>query len=295
MKKILGFVLAVFLLCTAWGAPAEEGKGAPLYATVGEALEDSPEERMIAGGIAGEYFAVVTQKDGKYYRSVAYADEKLSGLEEAVDSLDYEAEDFFEQLEAAMNAAEEYRKTLPIAYTEEFTAMPMTDGEMEARIGKTLDQLTEEGFEIGSSGTESGEGDEIRIVYLMRYGVYDYSCVVDADFDSYIAAQENGTEGGLVVKGMTVAGITEWGYDKRFHADGTVEEPEDPFAEFNEILSGFSMLCQHAQDGGEIDIGEFAGRMKEDHPDYAEMIDLYVTMYQTYGIEGLASMMASDE
>ena len=27
------------------------------------------------------------------------------------------------------------------------------------------------------------------------------------------------------------------------------------------------------------------------YPDYAEMIDVYITMYQTYGAEGFASMM----
>ena len=291
MKRIISLVMAVVMMGMALGALAEEGQLAPLYATVGDALEDSVEGRVIAGGVPGDYYAVVTQKDGKYYRSVAYYDEKATELEEASNNLDFEAEDFFEQLEAAMNAAEEYRKTLPIAYSEEFTAVPLTNEEMEARIGKTLAELTEEGFEIGSNGTEGGEGEEMIIVYSLRYGVYDYSCEVDADFDQYIAAQENGGEGGLAVKRMTLAGITEWGFEKRFHTDGTVEVPEDPFAKMGEILSEVAQLVEKAQAGEEIDIESFADVLKEKFPDYAGMIDMYVTLFKTYGAEGLAQMV----
>ena len=298
MKKIISLVMAMVMLCTALGALAE-GQIAPLYATVGEALEDDAEGRVIAGGEGtdeGYYFAVVTKKDGKYYRSVAYYDETMNELQEASNNLDFEAEDFFEKLEAAMNAADEYLKTLPIAYSEEFTALPLTDEEMASNLGKTLAQLTEEGFEIGSNGTEPGEGeDEMIIVYSLRYGVFDYFCEVDADFDHYIEVQENGEEGDLVVKSMTLAGITEWGFEKRFHTDGTVEEPEDPFAAFGEIMAEIMTLVEKIQNGEEIDIESFAATLKENYPDYADMIDMYVTLFQTYGAEGFVSMMTPDE
>ena len=101
MKKLIGLLVTVMILLTLFGASAEEGQLAPLYATVGEALEDSNEDRVIAGGIPGEYYAVVTQKDGKYYRSVAMCDEKLNELNEALDNLDYEAEDYFEKLQVS--------------------------------------------------------------------------------------------------------------------------------------------------------------------------------------------------
>ncbi|MBR4539777.1 MAG: hypothetical protein IKO52_13180 [Clostridia bacterium] len=294
MKKIISLVMAAVMLCTVLGVLAEEGQLAPLYATVGDAMEASAEGRLIAGG-EGDYYAVVTEKDGRYYRSVAHYDEKMNELNDVVNSLDFEAEDFFEQLEAAMNAADEYLKTLPIAYSEEFTALPLTSEEMESGIGKTLAQLTEEGFEIGSNGTEGGEEDEIIIVYSLRYGVYDYYCVVDADMDQYFAAQENGAEGDLVVKSMTLAGITEFGYDLRFHTDGTVEEPEDPFAEMGEILTEVAGLIEKAQAGEEVDLEGFANALKEKFPDYADMIDMYVMLFQTYGAEGLASMVSPAE
>ena len=292
MKKLIALAMVVVMLFTALGVLAEEGQMAPLYATVGEALEDSAEGRVVAGSIPGEYYAVVTQKDGKYYRSVAIFDEKLNELNEALENLDYEAEDFFEKHEAAMQAVDDYLKTLPIAYSEEFTAEPLTDEEMASMQGKSLSQLTEEGFEIGSNGTEPSEDEEeILIVYSLRYGVYDYNCVVDADFDQYIAAQDNGAEGDLVVKSMSLAGITEWGFEKRFHTDGTVDEPKDPFAEFSEIMAEMLTFFEKIQAGEEIDIQDYADTLKAKYPDYAKMIDVYITMYQTYGAEGFASMM----
>lgn len=292
MKKLIALAMVVVMLFTALGVLAEEGQMAPLYATVGEALEDSAEGRVVAGSIPGEYYAVVTQKDGKYYRSVAIFDEKLNELNEALENLDYEAEDFFEKHEAAMQAVDDYLKTLPIAYSEVFTAQPLTDEEMASMQGKSLSQLTEEGFEIGSNGTEPSEDEEeILIVYSLRYGVYDYNCVVDADFDQYIAAQDNGAEGDLVVKSMSLAGITEWGFEKRFHTDGTVDEPKDPFADFSEIMAEMLTFFEKIQAGEEIDIQDYADTLKAKYPDYAEMIDMYITMYQTYGAEGFASMM----
>ena len=292
MKKLIALAMVVVMLFTAFGVLAEEGQMAPLYATVGEALEDSAEGRVVAGSIPGEYYAVVTQKDGKYYRSVAIFDEKLNELNEALENLDYEAEDFFEKHEAAMQAVDDYLKTLPIAYSEVFTAQPLTDEEMASMQGKSLSQLTEEGFEIGSNGTEPSEDEEeILIVYSLRYGVYDYNCVVDADFDQYIAAQDNGAEGDLVVKSMSLAGITEWGFEKRFHTDGTVDEPKDPFAEFSEITAEMLTFFEKIQAGEEIDIQDYADTLKAKYPDYAKMIDVYITMYQTYGAEGFASMM----
>ena len=292
MKKLIALAMVVVMLFTVLGVLAEEGQMAPLYATVGEALEDSAEDRVVAGGVPGEYYAVVTQKDGKYYRSVANCDEKLNELNEALENLDYEAEDFFEKHDAAMQAVDDYLKTLPIAYSEVFTAQHLTDEEMASMQGKSLSQLTEEGFEIGSNGTEPGEDEEeTLIVYSLRYGVYDYKCVVDADFDQYIVAQDNGAEGDLVVKSMSLAGITEWGFEKRFHTDGTVEEPKDPFAEFSEIMAEMLTFFEKIQAGEEIDIQDYADTLKAKYPDYAEMIDVYITMYQTYGAEGFALMM----
>ncbi len=294
MKKHVSLILILTLamLCTVPCAPAEEGHIAPLYATVGEAMEDC----LVAGGIHGEYYAVVTERDGKYYRSVADYDENLTALEDAVNNIDTEAEDWSEQLDAAMQAVDDYLVTLPIAYSEEFTAQPLTEEELASMAGKTLSHLEEEGFEIQGSGTGNSEdGSEEIVYYTLRLGVFDYECAVDADLDRYQAAQENGTEGDLTVADAALAGITSWSFEKRFHTDGTVDEPEDPFAALSALMEDIYAMLEKAQSGEEIDPEVFADTLKEKYPDYADMIDFYITVYREYGIEGFTSMMGSGE
>ena len=46
MKKLIALVMAAAMLFTAVGALAEEEKQAPLYATIGEAMEDDAEGMM---------------------------------------------------------------------------------------------------------------------------------------------------------------------------------------------------------------------------------------------------------
>ena len=291
MKKILALVLAVMMLGTACCALAEEAQSAPLYKTIGDALDAArktagEEGNVISGSMIGEYVAVVTEENGKYYRHIADYDEKLAELEAARDALDFEADDYWEKWEAAFAEIEAYERTLPIAYSEAFTAEPVAQADLDALAGKTVAELAEAGYEAEMSGTEGEE-----IVYTMRNGVFSYTFVLDADEEAYFAAMDNGTEGDLVLKGGKFAGISVSAWDMRFHTDGTVEEPEDPFAAFGEIMTEILTLVEKMQNGEEIDIESFAAPLKENYPDYADMIDLYVTLLQTYGAEGLASMI----
>ena len=289
MKKMLAAVIGLVMLFGAIGATAEEAERlAPLYATVGDAMKDAG-ERPIAGCEA-DYYAVVTEKDGTYYRSFAAMDERATELQEAI----WEADS--DQLDAAFAAAEEYDRTLPIEYSEVFTALPMDQAEMEALVGKTIGELREAGFEDRESGTDLGEQDEILIVYVMRYGLFEYSCVVDADFDTYMESQEAGLDGSdLTVSSVRLEGITGEAFMKRFHADGTVEEIPDPFAEYTEVADAVLTFVQGAAEGGETDMEAFAETLKEAHPDLADMIDMYVQMYQAMGAEELAKMMTPAE
>ena len=50
-------------------------------------------------------------------------------------------------------------------------------------------------------------------------------------------------------------------------------------------------FIENAQKGVEADFEGFIETLKADHPEFADLIDMYLTLYQTYGIEGLASMM----
>ena len=224
MKKYVSLILAAIMLFIACAALAE-GQGEPLYATVGEALKA---EKVFSAGGGEDYYAVVTEKDGKYYRSVANADGKLGSLFDAA----IEAGD--ETREAAWAEYDNYLNALPIAYSEEFTAVPMTQEETDAAfVGKTIGELEEAGYVAETQGTESGATeDEIIVVYTFRKGLFIYACVVDVDFDTYfkILDDEPEKEAALKVKSASLAGLSNESYDKRFHTDGAVDEPEDPFA-----------------------------------------------------------------
>lgn len=280
MKKIIVLALALMMACAAFGALAEEM--APMYATVGDALAAAG-DHPYAGGEEG-YYAVLTEADGRYYRSVAETDEKYDELQQAT----WEAEP--EQLEAAFAAVDEYVKTLPIAYTEEFTASPMDQAEMDALVGKTIGELREAGYEDRESGTE---GDEI--VYVMRNGLFDYACVTDADFDAYDKAMEAGTDGDLKVTGMTLRGITSEACSKRFHTDGTIEEIPDPFAGYAELAADVLDMLNQVQNGEEVDAEAFFNGLKDKYPDLADSVDMYLEMYKALGAEGLAAMLTPED
>ena len=137
MKKMISMFLSLVLLCAAFTASAEANE--PLYATVGDALAAAG-EFPVAGG-EDDYYAVVTQVNGKYYRSVAETDDTYRELQQAA----WEAEP--EQMDAAYDALDAYVKTLPITYSEAFTAAPMTREEMDALVGKTIGELRDAGYE----------------------------------------------------------------------------------------------------------------------------------------------------
>lgn len=274
MKKIIAAILTAMMLCAACGAPAEENK--PMFATLGDALDATDEAERIAGGEEG-YYAVITEKDGKYYRSVGTMDEKAKALYDAIPNA--------EDIEGAFAAADEYMRTLPVDYTEEFTAEPMAQADLDALAGKTLAELEETGFETVTNGMEAGETeDEVIIVYTMRNGLFDYDCTVDADPDAYEKAQENGTENELVVKSAKVKGLTREAFMKRFHTDGTVDPMEDPFETFNGFLGEMGeILAAHVSEDGTIDAAGLAEDLKKLYPEQADQIDAALQMYTLLG------------
>ena len=243
----------------------------PLFATIGDAKEAGGENVLMGG--TGDRFAVVLEKDGKYLRAVAELDEEAMRLSDAI----LEAED----LEAAFQAYDDYILTLPVSYVEEFTVQPKDQAELKAWIGKTVGDLEADGYEYMSSGTQ---GDENRIVFGMASGIYQYEFLVDADFAAYETAQETDDYGDLVITDAWFAGASINAVELRFHADGTVEEPEDPFAFFNEIYAAYQEALEAAGENGEVDYDGLAEALKEKYPDRAEEIDSTLMMYKLFGI-----------
>ena len=211
MKKIIALILSLMMLCAACPVPAE---GNSEFATFGDAVAAAGENPAIGGN--EDYMAVVVEKDGKYIRVVTELDEKAKKLDEEA----MEAED----IDAAIQVFDEYVRTLPVAYTEEFTAPVKEQAELDSLAGKTIEELEETGYEYAGSGTE---GNENTIVFMMAYGLYNYDFVVDSDFDDYMKRQENDEFDDLVVKSGKFSGVSIFATDLNYHADGTVEEAEE--------------------------------------------------------------------
>lgn len=289
MKKLIALILSLIMLLGAVSCALAEG-GEPMFATVGDALAAAG-EHPVAGG-EEDYYAVVTEKDGKYYRSVAITDDRYRELQEATWTVEPE------QIEEAFAAVEEYVKTLPIAYTEVFTAEPMSQEEIDTFVGKTIAELREAGLEDRESGSDIDEKEELIIVYVMRSGVFDYRLVVDADFDTYQKAQEEeGVDAGgaFVVRSARFEGITREACFRRFHTDGTLEEEPDPFEGYDELITVVQELIEKIQSGEEVDLAAFAAELKERFPNLADTIDMYVQLLQTVGASAVAAMLTPAE
>ena len=301
MKKILALVLAVMMLGTACCALAEEAQGAPMYATYGDALDAArkaagEEGNVVAGSYNGDYAAVVTEEDGKYFRHVAYYDKKLTEMEDARNELNYEADDYWEKWEAASAGIDEYMRTLPIAYSEEFTAEPMTQEELDALAGKTISELVDAGWESEGSG-----GGDDGIIYTMRSGVFDYDLTVDADLETYEKALEDGSDGAFVVTGGKFGGITYAAYDKRVHTDGTVEE-EQPVdfmdampPEAAAVMEAIGEIVEAGKNGEEIDIDKLFDVIEEQFPDKKDTIEPYREIIKDLDLEQLSTLISVGE
>ena len=289
MKKIIALILSVMMLSTAFCALAEETKLAPLYATIGDALKEAGDNPVTGG--EEDYYAVITEKDGKYYRSIAELDEKAKALQAAISEADAD------HLEEAFQASSDYLMTLPIAYSEEFTVFPKPQAEIEALVGKTIGDLRDAGYEEVQSGTDSGADGKMIIVYGMSSGLFDYLFEVDADFAAYEKAQEEWPDGGkdFVVKSAKFQGIDGNACYKRYHTDGTVEEIPDPLAGYAEIVAAFMEKIEAVRKGETVDIDAFAATLREQYPDLAEVIDAYADLFKEAGAEGMAKFLTSPE
>lgn len=258
MKKILAVILAaamVFAVCAAWAEAAEK----PVFTTIGEASEAS--EHPVMGG-DGDHYIVAVEKDGKYYRVVADIDAaKMQELEDAV--------------AAAFAARDAYLLSLEPAYVEEFTVEPIPQADLDALVGKTIAELEAEGFECTTYGPEE---EQDRIIIRMALGVYEYAFLADADQEAFAAAQEADGIGEIRVKSAGLAGLSGYASELRFHADGTVDEPEDPFAEFTSLMETVSEAVSAAREGGEADYEAITDRLIEAMPDKAEEIRSMVQM-----------------
>ena len=233
IKRIAAILLAAGL-CLSGMALAEENAGEGTrfeepavlsFATIGDAM--ASEGYTGVAGCDDQHFVAVVEKDGSYIRLVAEMDDEARRLSEA--TLEY-VDDV--TLEAAFSAYNEYIGTLPVAYEEEITAVPVPREELDALAGKTLQEMENAGYEFISS--ESWE-DEVAIC-TVSFGLYEYRLVLNETYTEYTEHSDSGSVGDLTVKSAAFAGLSGNAAELRYHADGTYDEENDPWAEYDEIM-----------------------------------------------------------
>ena len=232
------------------------------FATIGDAM-DAEGFTGVAGGDDAHYVAVVKLNDA-YLRVVANVDNEARRLSEATLNVDVD------MLEAAFDAYNAHIKTLPIAYEEEITAQPLSKEELDALAGKTLLEVEEAGYE--SSSSEMGENDEA--IYTVSYGLYEYALLLNETYTEYMEHNDNGYIGDLTVKSAALAGISRNAGELRYHADGTVDAENDPWAQFNAIMTRITEGLESGKDLGTIIL-----ELTAEFPEQAEDIQSFAQMF----------------
>ncbi|MBQ9030957.1 MAG: hypothetical protein IJ106_05825 [Parasporobacterium sp.] len=182
-----------------------------VFATFGEALQEAGENPVIMG--SEEYYVVMLEEDGTFLRVVAQMDE--TGKEKMRSSYNELNYDKRIALDEDLN---EYIKTLPISYTEEITAEPLNQEELDDLTGKTILEVEEMGYENESSGRYGPKGEP---VYTVTYGLFNYDLLLNESYDVYQEHEDNGYYGDLTVKSALYAGPSQNMADLDYLADGT--------------------------------------------------------------------------
>ena len=160
--------------------------------------------RAISEGYAAinetdDYVILILEKDGKTLRVVTMMDESAKELYQTA---------MAEEDSSAFEMVDAYAWNLPVSYTEEITAMPLEQAELDALAGRAIRDIMREwqcrGFVTSSSGND-------KTVISLDYGMYKYSFEVEDQGDMELAK---------VIKGE-VSGFSRAAFDLSCHADGT--------------------------------------------------------------------------
>ena len=194
MRKIVAVMAAIFVLLSASAFADEPEKEFPAEASASEGDADTgTADRPAAvsfrdaADAAGEsafiavdldYLVVAAEKDGRYYRTVAILDDLAKEL--------YMAALAAEDANAAYAAFDAYAWSLPVCYTEALTVKPKDQAELDAQAGKTIGELTEEGYFFYGSGG----GENLPTVVDLSSGLFIYEFQVDVPFEKYLEHSE---------------------------------------------------------------------------------------------------------
>ena len=151
--------------------------------------------------------------------------------------------------------------------------MPLTQEELDALAGKTLQELENAGFE--HSASEMGENDEA--IYTVSFGLYEYNLLLNETYTVYREHDDNGFIGDLTVKNASFTGLSRNAAELRYHADGTYDAEKDGWAEFNGIMDLISQAL--SSENPEEAIQKLIEAMPEHAEEIRTFAEIFSTMY----------------
>ena len=172
MTKIIVLFLAILMLCGLSAADAETAKEIPnvLGMTIGEVALNFVENAEIVT-YSGDEYAFLLNLDGKYYRAIAFLDDDIAEVYEAMSKSGSQ-----EGNDAYWDAVNGTRITV----FEEITAQPLSREELDNLAGKTLDELFDDGWYCPvitvplTDGHQLGEYFQLHVKNDAREWEYDF-------------------------------------------------------------------------------------------------------------------------
>ena len=185
----------------------------------------------------------VVRYNDRFIRVVASMDkETMAQLEALFASEDYE------NMAAKQDALFAPR---PVLYTEDLTDAALPQAELDALAGKSVAELTAQGFELTSSGTTEDETGAY-VTCGMIYGLFEYAFVMNESAQAYDQLIDSGNYDPLTVRSSM--GVTDASYnatDLSWHADGTYVASQPGDEPFSSLLAGLSGFLNQAAQTGE--------------------------------------------
>ena len=208
--------------CEVCGAPFRPANRSE-FMSFRDAVDAAGEDSAVGGDI--DYLVVAAEKDGLYYRTVTMLDDRAKEL--------YMATWAAEDSDAAFKAFNAYAWSLPVCYTEQITAKPKDQAELDAQSGKTVGELLEEGYSFYGIGG----GENLPTVADLSSGLFIYEFEVNASFEYYL--EHEGWDGleDLKVKNGKLSGFPSLATNLEYLADGTYQPQIVPHITAEELAA----------------------------------------------------------
>ena len=243
-NKLIALLLTAVCLCALLAACANKNEPVKTtddmssIATIGEALALGEDGAKMAATYEKAYVCVV-EKDGEYWRFVA----ELSAEEHAaLSELDILAEDY-EQKEKAL------LEPLAVTKCENLNEMMLSEDEMNALVGKTGEDLLNDGW-------ISGMGYNLdSMEFYMEYAPFEYAVTFEAveklentdDFDEVEAIRP------LKVTSVAFSGLGDSSTDMPEYYEPWADETDEASIDYLVLVNKQNMLPEGWEDAIELE------------------------------------------